>query len=54
MDYEILKSLLNTPQPSGKLARWGQPSGKLARWGMDIQELHIKVLHRSGHHNVNY
>ena len=22
-DYEALKSLLNTPQPSGKLAHWG-------------------------------
>ena len=37
-DHEALKSLLNKPQPSGKLARWG----------MAIQELDLKILHRSG------
>ena len=42
-DHEALKSLLNTPQPSGKLARWG----------MAIQELDVRILHRSGKHNVN-
>jgi hypothetical protein len=42
-DHEALKSLLNTTQPSGKLARWG----------MAIQELEIKILHHSGCHNGN-
>lgn len=42
-DHEALKSLLNTPQPSGKLARWG----------MAIQELDLKIYHRSGRHNAN-
>ena len=42
-DHEALKSILNTPQPSGKLARWG----------MAIQELDLKILHRSGRHNAN-
>ena len=42
-DHEALKSLLNTPQPSGKLARWG----------MAIQELDARILHRSGKHNAN-
>ncbi len=42
-DHEALKSLLNTPQPSGNLARWG----------MTIQELDVKILHRSGKHNAN-
>ena len=32
-DHEALKSLLNTPQPSGKLARWG----------MALQELDLKI-----------
>lgn len=39
-DHEALKALLNTPQPSGKLARWG----------MAIQELNI---HRAGRQNGN-
>ena len=30
-----------------------QPSGKLARWGMAIQELDIEILHWSGKHNAN-
>ena len=42
-DYEALKSLLNSPQPSGKLARWG----------MAIQELDVRILNRSGRHNSN-
>ena len=42
-DHEALKSLLNTPQPSGKLARWG----------LAIQELDVNILHRSGKHNAN-
>ena len=42
-DHEDLKSLLNTPQPSGKLTQWG----------MAIQELDITILHRSGWHNAN-
>ena len=42
-DHEALKSLLNTPHPSGKLARWG----------MAIQELDLQILHRSGKHNSN-
>ena len=32
-DHEALRSLLNTPHPSGKLARWG----------MAIQELNLKI-----------
>ena len=42
-DHEALKSLLNTPQPSGKLARWG----------LALQELNLTILHRSGKHNTN-
>ena len=42
-DHEALKSLLNTPQPSGKLARWG----------MALQELNLTIEHRSGKHNAN-
>ena len=42
-DHEALKSLLNTPQPSGKLARWG----------MALQELDLTIVHRSGKHNSN-
>ena len=41
--HEALKSLLNTPQPSGKLARWG----------MAVQELDVWILHRSGKHDSN-
>ena len=37
-DHEALKSLLNTPHPSGKLARWG----------MAIQELYLKIEYRPG------
>ena len=42
-DHSALTSLLNTPQPSGKLARWG----------MAIQELELKIRHRSGRNNGN-
>ena len=42
-NHEALKSLLNTPQPSGKLARWG----------MALQELDLTIVHRSGKHNTN-
>ena len=39
-DHEALRSLLNTPQPS-------------ARWGMAIQELNLKIRHRSGRKDGN-
>ena len=42
-DHEVLKSLLNTPQPSGKLARWG----------MAIQELDLHIHYRPGKKNAN-
>ena len=42
-DYQALRSLLNTP--------W--LSGKLARWGMALQELELTIQHRSGKHNGN-
>ena len=42
-DHQALKALLNTPQPSGKLARWG----------MAIQELDLEILYRSGKKNAN-
>ena len=42
-DHEALKSLLNTPQPSGKLARWG----------MALQEMDLTIQHCSGKHNLN-
>ena len=42
-DHQDLKSLLNTPQPSGKLARWG----------MALQEMDFVIKHRSGKHNAN-
>lgn len=41
-DHEALKSLLNTPHPSGKLARWG----------MAIQELNLKIEYRPGKSNA--
>ena len=40
-DHEALKSLLNTPQPSGKLARWD----------MALQELDLKMEYRPGKAN---
>ena len=42
-DHSALTSLLNTPPPSGKLARWG----------MAIQELDLKIWHRPGRSNAN-
>ena len=42
-DHSAPTSLLNTPQPSGKLARWG----------MAIQELDLHIWHRSGKSNAN-
>ena len=40
-DHEALKSLLNTPHPSGKLARWG----------LTIQELDLEIHYRPGRSN---
>ena len=42
-DQEVLNSLLNTPQPSSELARWG----------MALQERSLKIEHQSGKHNAN-
>ena len=42
-DHEALKSLLNTPQPSGKLARWG----------LSLQEMDLEILYRPGKGNSN-
>ena len=42
-DHEALKALLNNPQPSGKLARWG----------MVIQELNLNIHYRPGKRNSN-
>ena len=41
-DHEALKSLLNTPHPSGKLARWG----------MALQEVDLVISYRPGKNNV--
>ena len=41
-DHEALKSLLNTPHPSGKLARWG----------MVLQELDLHIVYRPGKQNA--
>ena len=41
-DHEALKSLLNTPQLSGKLARWG----------MALQELDLQIEYRLGTANA--
>ena len=43
MDHEALKSLLNTPQPSGKLARWG----------LALQEMDLEIWYRPGKRNSN-
>lgn len=40
-DHQALRCLLNTPQPSGKLARWG----------MAFQELDLTILYRPGRVN---
>ena len=42
-DHEALKSLLNTPHPSGKLARWG----------LAIQELDLHIHYRPGKKNMD-
>ena len=42
-DHEALKSLLNTPRPSGKLARWG----------LALQEMDLTIIHRSGKQNAS-
>ena len=42
-DHEALKTLLNTPHPSGKLARWG----------LAIQELDLHIHYRPGGKNQN-
>ena len=42
-DHEALKALLQTPHPSGKLARWG----------LAIQELDLNIVYRSGKSNSN-
>ena len=42
-DHAALKSLLNTPHPSGKLARWG----------MAIQEISPEIRYRAGRKNGN-
>ena len=41
IDHEALKSLLKSPHPSGKLARWG----------LAIQELHLVIHYKSGRTN---
>ena len=40
-DHQPLKSLLNTPHPSGKLARWG----------LALQELDLEIVYRPGRKN---
>ena len=40
-DHQALKSLLNTPQPSGKLARWG----------MALQDVDVTIEYRAGRKN---
>ena len=42
-DHEALKSLLNTPDPSGKLARWG----------LILQDMELEIKYRSGKKNSN-
>ena len=42
-DHEALRSLLNTPHPSGKLARCG----------LALQELELQIQYRPGKHNAN-
>ena len=41
-NHEALKSLLNTPHPSGKLARWG----------LALQEIDLSIFYRPGKKNV--
>ena len=42
-NHETLKLLLNTPQPSGKLARWG----------MALQEVDLEIRYHPGKLNAN-
>ena len=42
-DHSACLSLLNTPRPSGKLARWA----------MTVQEMDLTLKHRSGKQNAN-
>ena len=42
-DHEALKSLLNSPHPSGKLARWG----------LALQEVDLIIHYRPGRKNAN-
>lgn len=42
-DHEALKALINTPHPSGKLARWG----------LALQELDLQIHYRPGKKNMN-
>ena len=42
-DHEALKALINTPHPSGKLARWG----------LALQELDLEIHYRPGKKNAN-
>ena len=42
-DHEALKSLLNTPHPSGTLARWG----------LILQDMELEIKYRSGKKNSN-
>ena len=42
-DHEALKSLINTPHPSGKLARWG----------LTLQEFDVKIRYRPGRANAS-
>lgn len=42
-DHEALKSLMNTPHPSGKLARWG----------LALQEVDLHIHYRPGRKNAN-
>ena len=42
-DHSACLSLLNTPRPSGKLARWA----------MMVQEMNLTLKHRSGRQNAN-
>lgn len=42
-DHEALKPLLNTPHPSGKLARWG----------LILQDMDLEIKYRPGKKNSN-
>ena len=44
-DHSACLSLLNTPRPSGKFARWAMT--------MPVQEVNLTLKHRSGRQNVN-